>query len=95
MNIVCSSSPSKPRKGVLLNLLWHLACDINNNPSQKLSWTTVVAKAIIPTDSTIAVHVQPILFQVYNILTHLNFPENFQMSNATHHLLVLLLSSQN
>jgi enhancer of mRNA-decapping protein 4 len=70
MDIVYSFSPSKPRKGVLLNLLWHLACDINNNPSQKLSWMTVVAKAIIPTDPTIAVHVQPILFQVYNILNH-------------------------
>jgi enhancer of mRNA-decapping protein 4 len=31
---------------------------------------TIVANAIIPTDPTIALHVQPILFQVYNILNH-------------------------
>jgi enhancer of mRNA-decapping protein 4 len=57
-------------QGVLLYLLWQLACDISNNPSQKLAWMTVVANAIIPTDPAIAVHGQPILFQVYNILNH-------------------------
>jgi len=67
---ILSVVPLPLSQGVLLNLLWHLACDINNNPSQKLSWMTVVAKAIIPTDPAIAVHVQPILFQVYNILNH-------------------------
>jgi len=29
-----------------------------------------MANAIIPTNLTIALHVQPILFQVYNILNH-------------------------
>jgi enhancer of mRNA-decapping protein 4 len=37
-------------QGVLLNLIWQLAYDINNNPLKKLAWMIVVANAIIPTD---------------------------------------------
>jgi enhancer of mRNA-decapping protein 4 len=37
-------------QGVLLTLLWQLACDINNNLLQKLAWMTVVANAMIPTN---------------------------------------------
>jgi enhancer of mRNA-decapping protein 4 len=50
--------------------MWQLACDISNNPSQKLAWMTIVANAIIPTDPVIAMHGQPILFQAYYILNH-------------------------
>jgi hypothetical protein len=49
-------------QGVLLYLLWQLACDINI-PSQKLAWMTVVVNAIIPTDPTIACMCDPSYFK--------------------------------
>jgi enhancer of mRNA-decapping protein 4 len=67
---ILSVVPLPLSQGVLLYLLWQLACDISNRPFQKVAWMTVVANAIIPTDPAIAVHGQPILFQVYNILNH-------------------------
>jgi enhancer of mRNA-decapping protein 4 len=67
---ILSVVPLPLSQGVLLYLLWQLACDISSSPSQKVAWMTVVANAIIPTDPAIAVHGQPILFQVYNILNH-------------------------
>jgi enhancer of mRNA-decapping protein 4 len=81
-------------QGVLRYLMWQLACDISNNPSQKLAWMTIVANAIIQTDPAIAVHGQPILFQVYNILNHqstLSTQADVELSNI--HFLINVINS--
>lgn len=57
-------------QGVLLALLQQLACDISNNMARKLAWMTEVAVAINPADPLIAMHVRPVLEQVYQILGH-------------------------
>jgi len=67
---ILSVIPLPLSQGVLLTLLWQLACDINNNLLQKLAWMTVVANAMIPTNPGFAVHGKPILFQVCIILNH-------------------------
>ncbi|KAB1203508.1 Enhancer of mRNA-decapping protein 4 [Morella rubra] len=67
---VLSLAPLPLSQGVLLNLLWQLACDIKNNSPQKLAWMTVVANSMVPTDPGIAMHGKPILFQIYAILNH-------------------------
>jgi enhancer of mRNA-decapping protein 4 len=54
---------------VLLHLLWQLTFCVNNS-AQKFAWMTDVANAIIPTDPTIAMHVQLIYNEVYGILYH-------------------------
>jgi enhancer of mRNA-decapping protein 4 len=89
-----SKVPLPLSQGVLLQLLWRLACDFSNNPSQKLAWMTVVANAIIPTDPAIAVHVQPILFQVYNILNHQStLPTQAGVERSNIHFLINVINS--
>lgn len=65
-----STHPMPLSQGVLLSLLQQLACDITKDTSRKLAWMTDVAACIIPHDPMIAVHVRPILEQVYQILNH-------------------------
>ncbi|XP_042503231.1 enhancer of mRNA-decapping protein 4-like isoform X2 [Macadamia integrifolia] len=67
---IMSMVPQPLSQRVLLSLLQQLAYDISTETSRKLSWMTFVAVAIIPTDSMIAMHVRPILEQVYQILAH-------------------------
>jgi enhancer of mRNA-decapping protein 4 len=55
---------------VLLYLLRHLTYGINNNIPQKIGWMIDVANAIIPIDSMIAMHIRPILNEVYGFLNH-------------------------
>ncbi|KAK4759696.1 hypothetical protein SAY87_022827 [Trapa incisa] len=62
--------PMPLSQGVLLALLQQLACDISNDTSKKLSWMTDVAMAVNPADPMIAVHIRPILDQVYQVLGH-------------------------
>jgi hypothetical protein len=73
-------------QGVLRYLMWQLACDISNNPSQKLAWMTIVANAII--------HGQPILFQVYNILNHQStLPTQADVELSDIHFLINVINS--
>lgn len=65
-----STMPLPLSQGVLLSLLQQLACDITKDTARKLAWMTDVAACIIPHDPMIAVHVRPILEQVYQILNH-------------------------
>lgn len=65
-----STMPLPLSQGVLLSLLQQLACDITKDTARKLPWMTDVAACIIPHDPMIAVHVRPILEQVYQILNH-------------------------
>ncbi|KAL2945022.1 Enhancer of mRNA-decapping protein 4 [Bienertia sinuspersici] len=65
-----STIPLPLSQGVLLSLLQQLSCDITKDTSRKLAWMTDVAACIIPHDPMIAVHVRPILEQVYQILNH-------------------------
>lgn len=65
-----STIPLPLSQGVLLSLLQQLACDITKETTRKLAWMTDVAACIIPHDPMIAVHVRPILEQVYQILNH-------------------------
>jgi len=54
----------------------------------------IVANAIITTDSAIALHVQPILFQVYNILNYqstLPLQAGVELSNI--HFLINVINS--
>ncbi|KAB1220034.1 Enhancer of mRNA-decapping protein 4 [Morella rubra] len=67
---VLSLAPLPLSQGVLLNLLWQLACDIKKNSPQTLAWMTVMANSMVPTDPGIAMHGKPILVQVYAILNH-------------------------
>uniref|UniRef100_A0A7C9AF76 Enhancer of mRNA-decapping protein 4 WD40 repeat region domain-containing protein n=1 Tax=Opuntia streptacantha TaxID=393608 RepID=A0A7C9AF76_OPUST len=67
---ILSTIPLPLSQGVLLSLLQQLACDITKETSRKLAWMTDVAACIIPHDPMIAVHVRPILEQVYQILNH-------------------------
>ncbi|KAJ8444784.1 hypothetical protein Cgig2_011746 [Carnegiea gigantea] len=67
---ILSTIPLPLSQGVLLSLLQQLACDITKDTSRKLAWMTDVAACIIPHDPMIAVHVRPILEQVYQILNH-------------------------
>jgi enhancer of mRNA-decapping protein 4 len=91
---ILSVVPLPLSQGLLLYLLWQFACDINNNPSQKLAWMTVVANATIPIDPVITLHVQPIFFQVYNILNHqstLPLQASVELSNI--HFLINFINS--
>uniref|UniRef100_A0A7N0VL38 Enhancer of mRNA-decapping protein 4 C-terminal domain-containing protein n=1 Tax=Kalanchoe fedtschenkoi TaxID=63787 RepID=A0A7N0VL38_KALFE len=65
-----TATPVPLSQGVLLSLLQQLACDIHADTPRKLTWMTDVAVAIVPTDPMIAMHVRPILEQVYQILSH-------------------------
>lgn len=65
-----STIPLPLSQGVLLSLLQQLACDITNDTARKLVWMTEVATCILPHDPMIAVHVRPILEQVYQMLNH-------------------------
>jgi enhancer of mRNA-decapping protein 4 len=80
-------------QGVLLYLLWQLACDIRNNPSQKLARMTVVTNPIITTNPAIAMHMQPILFQVYNILNHHTLPTQAGVKLSNIHFLINVINS--
>jgi hypothetical protein len=62
--------PLSLSQGVLLHLRLQLACNMSNNPFQKLGCMTIVGNAIILIDLAIAVLAHSILFQVYNILNH-------------------------
>jgi enhancer of mRNA-decapping protein 4 len=57
---------------VLLHLLRQLSYCINYNPAQIVAWMKDVANVIIPTDPTIALHVQPIFNEVYDMVNHLS-----------------------
>ncbi|KAJ1400379.1 WD40/YVTN repeat-like-containing domain superfamily [Sesbania bispinosa] len=57
-------------QGVLLSLLQQLSCDINTETPKKLAWMKDVAAAINPVDPRIAMHVRPILDQMYRTLGH-------------------------
>ncbi|XWS27680.1 hypothetical protein CRYUN_Cryun25bG0002100 [Craigia yunnanensis] len=63
---ILSTAPFPLSQGVLLALLQQLACDINKDTRQKLTWMVDVATAINPGDQMIAVHVRPIFQEVYN-----------------------------
>ncbi|PWA70636.1 WD40 repeat-containing protein [Artemisia annua] len=67
---ILTSNPLPLSQGVLLSLLQQLACDISNDTSRKLSWMMDTVVAIKPSDGMIAMHVRPILDQVYSILNH-------------------------
>ncbi|XP_048236001.1 enhancer of mRNA-decapping protein 4 isoform X2 [Ricinus communis] len=67
---ILSMVPLPLSQGVLLALMQQLACDINKETPRKLAWMTEVAVAINPADPMIAMHVRPILDQVYQILRH-------------------------
>lgn len=67
---ILTSNPLPLSQGVLLSLLQQLACDISNDTSRKLSWMMDTVVAIKPSDGMIAMHVCPILDQVYSILNH-------------------------
>ncbi|XP_077237507.1 enhancer of mRNA-decapping protein 4-like [Tasmannia lanceolata] len=60
--------PLPLNQGVLLALIQQLACDLGNEMPRKLEWMRDVAMAINPADPMIAMHVRPILEQVYQIL---------------------------
>lgn len=70
LRLVLATVPPPLSQGVLLSLLQQLACDINNDPTVKLSWMTDVAGAINPSDPLIAVHSRPLFEQVYQVLNH-------------------------
>ncbi|XP_021740796.1 LOW QUALITY PROTEIN: enhancer of mRNA-decapping protein 4-like [Chenopodium quinoa] len=65
-----STMPLPLSQGVLLSLLQQLSCDITKDTARKLAWMTDAAACIHPHDPMIAVHVRPILEQVYQILNH-------------------------
>ncbi|XP_077216316.1 enhancer of mRNA-decapping protein 4-like [Tasmannia lanceolata] len=67
---ILSMVPLPLGQGVLLALLQQLACDLGNETSRKLEWMRDVAIVINPADPMIAMHVRPILEQVYQILAH-------------------------
>ncbi|XP_028791735.1 LOW QUALITY PROTEIN: enhancer of mRNA-decapping protein 4-like [Neltuma alba] len=67
---ILSMGPLPLSQGVILSLLQQLSCDLNAESPRKLAWMTDVAAAINPADPSIAVHVRPILEQVYQILGH-------------------------
>ncbi|XVE50930.1 hypothetical protein DITRI_Ditri01bG0202700 [Diplodiscus trichospermus] len=62
---ILTTAPFPLSQGVLLALLQQLACDINKDTPQKLTWMVDVATAINPGDQVIAVHVRPIFQEVY------------------------------
>ncbi|XP_022752987.1 enhancer of mRNA-decapping protein 4-like isoform X2 [Durio zibethinus] len=62
---ILSTAPSPLSQGVLLSLLQQLACDINKDITQRLTWLVDVATAINPGDPMIAVHVRPTFQEVY------------------------------
>ncbi|XP_059434110.1 protein FAR-RED IMPAIRED RESPONSE 1-like [Corylus avellana] len=70
LRCILSIDPLPLSQVVLLYLLRHLTYGINDNISQKIGWMIDVANAIIPTDPMIAVHVQPILNEVYGFLNY-------------------------
>ena len=55
---------------VLLYLLRHLTYGINDNVPQNIVWMKDIVNAIIPIDPMIAMHVRPILNEVYGFLNH-------------------------
>ncbi|XP_043699488.1 enhancer of mRNA-decapping protein 4-like isoform X2 [Telopea speciosissima] len=70
LEAILSMVPQPLSQRVLLSLLQQLAYDISKETSRKLAWMTYVAVAINPADSMVAIHVRPILEQVYQILAH-------------------------
>ncbi|KAJ8765018.1 hypothetical protein K2173_010490 [Erythroxylum novogranatense] len=67
---ILSLHPMPLSQGVLLSLLQQLACDLNKDTAKKVGWMTDVGSVINPADPMIAMHVRPIVDQVYQIIHH-------------------------
>ncbi|KAJ4981311.1 hypothetical protein NE237_032148 [Protea cynaroides] len=93
-NGILSMVPRPLSQRVLLSLLQQLAYDISQETSQKLAWMTLVAVAINPSDSTIALHLRPILEQVYQILAHhISLPSVTSNDVTSMHIVMHIINS--
>ncbi|KAK9691536.1 hypothetical protein RND81_09G202700 [Saponaria officinalis] len=89
-----SAVPLPLSQGVLLSLLQQLACDISKDTTRKLAWMMDVASCIVPHDPMIAVHVRPILEQVYQILNHQrSFPSTTPAETSSLRVIMHVINS--
>ncbi|KAA8519249.1 hypothetical protein F0562_013505 [Nyssa sinensis] len=94
LQAVLSLVPVPLSQGVLLALVQQLACDMGKETPRKLGWMTDVAVAINPADPMIAMHVQPIFEQVYQILGHYrNLPTTSAAEASSIRLLIHVINS--
>ena len=65
---VFAGSPPCLSQGVILSLVQQLGCDLQRDASTKATWIREAVLSLDPSDVVLAVHVQPILSQLYSLL---------------------------